>query len=486
MSGLSSNFLVHGVYITIDNSKANAGGVENFRTLLFGQKLSAGTATDNVPIQVFSGEQAGYFGVGSNLAEMLDQIFLQNAYGEVWVCPVEDASAGTQAAWTLTVTGPATASGTIYFYCNGDVYPIGVSTGDTVSTILTAIQTMIAAHPELPITAGTPESTTITITAKHKGTIGNQIQIGFNQVTGNKFPKGVAVTKASTNSGATDPTTIQTAIAAIPDTSFDLWLFPWSDSTTIGYFTTELSGRWSNLSQLYGVSLTQAYGSASTVEATGSGLNSQYVAVLDTGTNPVSAPYQEIANAAGIIAPSLEDDPALTLQTLPLTGIIGDGESTRRTIAQNQSILSAGVSTLSIDRAGDVSIGRMVTTYKTNSSGVIDHSYQDLTTMFLLAYLSKSLRSFCATTYARCKLANDGWAGAPGQKVATPSSIKADLVTWMRQEEYLGHLEAITDDVITNTTVTRDSTNRNMVHAILAPNLINNLITLDATIQFVL
>lgn len=483
---LTSNFKVPGVFVTIDNSRAGASGVENFRTMVIGQKLSSGTATANVPIRVFSGSQTGLFGVGSNMAEMLRQVFVSNITGEVWAIPVEDASAGTQAVWTLTVTGPATAAGTIQLYVNDQRLQVGVTSGQTVSSILSAIQATIAAHPELPLTAGTPDSTTIAFTARHKGTIGNQVQIGFNQSRGDAFPSGVGITLASTTSGATDPATVQTAIDAIPDEIFDLIIFPWSDATNIGLFSTELANRWGNMVQLDGIAFTPTYGAAATVVSLGESLNTPYVSVFDCGADPVSAPYQFIGNIAGVSAPSIEADPALAITSLPLTGIIGDGESTRRTLAQRQSILSAGISTLVIDRGGNVTIDRAVTTYKTNAYGVIDYSYQDVSTMFSLSYLRKSFRSFMATTWARSKLADDGWSGAPGQKVAMPSTIKASVIVWLRQMESQGLIEAPTQDDLDNLSVTRDSTNRNMVHIVMSPNLMNNLLITDATIQFVL
>ena len=98
-------YLNPGNFITTDNSAANTLIGEPFRTIIIGQKTSAGTATADTLTQVFSASDASaQFGVGSMLAEMFGKWFEKNTVNPVYAIPLDDAS-GTQGTQTLTVTG---------------------------------------------------------------------------------------------------------------------------------------------------------------------------------------------------------------------------------------------------------------------------------------------------------------------------------------------------------------------------------------------
>lgn len=480
---LPVNFQVPGTFVQISNAAAGAAGVENFRTLFFGQKTAAGTATENVPVRVFAGQQAGLFGIGSQLTITLDNFFANNRFGEVWAIPSEDDAGATAAVTTITVTGPATASGTLSLYVNGKLLRIGVSSGDSVADILASILATVNADPTLPITAGNATASTIDLTAKNGGSVGNQTSVAFNLAIGERFPAGVTAALAATTTGATDPD-IAGAITAIPDEIFNLMVFPWFDTTSIGLFATEIDGRWDQTTQLEGHALTASFGSVNAQTTLGDSLDNEHVTVFDCGTDPVSAPYQFVGALAGVMHANLEVDPARTLKSLPLVGVWGDGEATRRTLSDRQALLTSGIATHVIRRDGSVTIDRLVTTYKTNDFGAPDRSYQDVTTMFNLSYQRQSLIAMFATRFPRYKLADDGIAFGAGQPVATPSIIKSAVIDWMRGLEAEALIEAVTDEVIAATSVERVSGNANMVRVIIAPDLINNLLIVDAAIEF--
>lgn len=81
---IPSNIRVPGVYVEIDNTKANKGLIRfATRLMVFGQRLSAGTVAAGVPTLVTSYEQAvTYFGRGSQLANMFKALKLNNNYTE--------------------------------------------------------------------------------------------------------------------------------------------------------------------------------------------------------------------------------------------------------------------------------------------------------------------------------------------------------------------------------------------------------------------
>jgi phage tail sheath gpL-like len=110
-------------YAEMDNSQAGYF-TQSLRSLLIGQKLAAGSAVANVPYLVTSESQAiALFGAGSMLERMLDMYRLSDPTGELWCMAVADAGGGVAATGTITVTGPATAAGTINLYIAGQRVP---------------------------------------------------------------------------------------------------------------------------------------------------------------------------------------------------------------------------------------------------------------------------------------------------------------------------------------------------------------------------
>lgn len=216
-NNIPSNIRVPLFYAEVDNSQANSAQ-EVQRTLIIGQMLAAGTADDNVLEFVSRTDDAKtLYGAGSILARMHEIYRGIDPFGEVWCVGVPDAS-GTQATGTLVLTGPATAAGTINLYIAGQKIAVGVSSGDSITTIGDAIEAAVNAEASLPVTADNVAGT-ITFTAKHDGTLGNDIklQLNYRGLAGNEsLPAGIGATITAMASGATDPT-LTAAIAALGD-----------------------------------------------------------------------------------------------------------------------------------------------------------------------------------------------------------------------------------------------------------------------------
>src|SRR4051812_30478249 len=65
------------------------------RTLLIGQKTTAGTAPANVPL-ILSGDPTLLTGAGSMLTEMAIWARQNNPFGEIWMLPLADPAGTTQ------------------------------------------------------------------------------------------------------------------------------------------------------------------------------------------------------------------------------------------------------------------------------------------------------------------------------------------------------------------------------------------------------
>ncbi len=484
MSNIPATSLVPGVSVRIDNSLANTSLGETFKTIVIGQKTSAGTTTANTLTQVFSAEEAKTLaGVGSNLAEMFDSgWFKTNTTNEVFMVALEDDGGATAATLELTPTASSAEAGTIYMYVNGNLIRVGTSDDDAVSDITAAITEAVNADVDLPVTAA-DGTTIVTLTAKNGGTLGNQIDVRFNVNVNESFPTGVSVASAVGSAGATDPD-IADAIAAIPDEIYNLFVNPYTDSTNMTALATELERRWGNTVQLDGHAI-QAYGGTTSVVATyGDTLNSQYFTVIDSGKDTMQPEYVWAASTGGLMAGNASVDPALPFSSLEISGVTGDDEADRRNYSEKNTLLNAGISTHMVLTDGSVTVGRLVTTYKTNGVGAEDTSYQNTNTLFNLSYLRQSYITHKQTTFAQRKLADDGTVFGSGQPVVTPSINKGDTLALYQTWINLGLVEDI--DAFEETLVSeRDEINRSRINETMQPILVGQFYQIDNTLQFI-
>ena len=145
-----------GVYLEIDNSKALGGSLvaQPRRMLYIGNKLAAGLSPANTLQRINNpAEGAILFGRGSVLHEMLRGAREVNKESDMWAIALDDLAGGTQATKTLTLTGPATASGTMYLRVNGELVPVGVTVNDTATQVATATVAAVNAYLDAPVTA---------------------------------------------------------------------------------------------------------------------------------------------------------------------------------------------------------------------------------------------------------------------------------------------------------------------------------------------
>lgn len=191
---LTASSLASAVGVTPENVPFGTGATVLARkTLVIGTYDPAiTTITDEVPALVLSPEEAAdTYGAGFMLHRLVLASMAGSNKGETWVLPQSEV-AGAQATGTLTVTGPATANGTVYLYVGGDLVEVTVTSGDTATDIGDAIEAAITADTDLPVTASNAVGT-VTITSKSTGLFGNFIALTFNWGFQEALPAGVAI-----------------------------------------------------------------------------------------------------------------------------------------------------------------------------------------------------------------------------------------------------------------------------------------------------
>lgn len=483
---IPASFRTPGQHIEFDSSRAVAGlpPIDN-RVLLIGQKLAAGSAAALSINPISSASQAvALFGQGSQAARMAAAYFGADGFSEVHAIPLDDAGGSTKATCTLTLTGPATAAGTIPLYIAGERLAIGVAQAAIANTIAAAIVAAIAARPDLPVTAavgGAPNQHVVTLTARNGGTNGNDIDVRHSHNAGEALPAGVGLAITAMAGGATDPV-IDTVWPVIGDNHYRTIVLGVTDATTFASAAAELDDRAGSARMLESIAYGARRGTQGSLAAFGAGLNSELVSILGIGSSP-TCPAQAAAIYAAACGYFSAIDPARPLQTLALRGMVAPKVEARFTRAQRELLLRDGISTFTVTQSGACLIERAITTYQTDSFGLADVSFLDLETPLTLFYLRATLRARIAQKFPRHKLAADGTRYGAGQAIVTPSTIRAELLALAREWEELGLVEDL-DQYKADLIVERDASDPNRINALVPPNIVNQFRAFAAAIQF--
>lgn len=481
-----SNSRVPFVAVEINNSNAQQGpALLAYRVLLIGQKTSGGAATADTLQRVTTADAvATAAGRGSLLHRMALAYFANNSSTETWIGVLADDGSGVAATGTLTFTGPATADGTLALYVAGVRVPVGVTSGMTATQVATAVVAAVTANTNLPVTAAASTGV-VTVTAKNKGTAGNDIDLRLNYQDSESTPAGLAVAVVDMASGATNPN-LANLIAALGDQWFQVVAHPYTDSASLTAIEAEMASRYSASKMIDGMAVTSAVGTQAQLSTLGSGRNSPHSQIVaQPGDNPPAHPAEYAAAVAGVVAYYAQIDPARPFQTLAVKGLLPPAEADLFTRDERNLLLFDGISTTVLGAGGVVQLERMVTTYQTNASGQDDTSYLSAETMFTLLYLRYSFRAQWTSRYPRHKLANDGTRVGAGQAVVTPSIGKAEALSWFQNMEELGLVEDF-PAFKAGLVVERNGSNPNRLDFLLPPNLINQLVGVGASLQFVL
>lgn len=473
------NWLVPGVYLGVDNSNAVAGlPPQRKPILLLGMRKAGSAIVAGVRKQITGPKQgAEFFGRGSQLAHMCEAFVEAYAYNEVYALALDEDAAGVKATATITVTGPATADGTLTFVWGGRRRVVGVTKGQTAAQIATAIQAADAADGDSPTTS-TVLAAVVTVSARHKGAYGNDLSIVLNYYVGDKTPAGVTLDITAFEDGATDPD-ITDAIAAMGGDELYYTIVPgWNGDANMDALEAELELRANAIKAIPGHAIGAFRGNHSDSVAYGNARNSQFNTVLATGLSP-TPPWIWAAVLASVEGSFT--DPAVPRQNTKLPKVlvpVGGGF----TIEERQLLLLDGMATYKVT-VGEAYIERMVTTYQVNASNIEDPSYKDIEIMRCLAYWRNAIVARFLLKYPKAKLGNDGEKFAPGQIVVTPRLARGEILAVFDLLNYA----AIVEDrkqFAAELIVERDVNNVNQLNAYLPPNFVNQFRILAGLVAF--
>lgn len=470
-----------GHYVEFDKSMANSAlprPIQN--TLILGQKLETGSAANNVIIQVNSlSEAKALFGRGSMVARAFDYYARNESRRKIYVIGINDAAGSASATATITINTVATAAGNFDLMINGDNLSIAVLPTQTLANIATNIAASINANLDLPVTA-TTLAAVVTVTAKNKGTLGNNINLQHSYKFGQKLPSGMGVTITSMTGGAGDPDLVN-SLAAIGNEQIATYVSPYLDANNLATLKNFIDGRFDGMVMEDGW-----FGAVSNTTLTNNqNLGANHNVPFGTIAGQKGLPEWSVeAGAAyiGAIANETDKDPARPLTHVIVKGLTPPRIADRHTRIERQLLLKAGISTLDVI-GENVVIDRVVSLYKTNEQGEVDASYQDLNSLLTLYYLRWSYRHRIATKYPRHKLGDDGGNYSPNQPVVTPNTLKAEILSLFKLWENAALVENF--PLFKSTLiVVRDANNRKRVNIQAGPDLINQFLVSATQFQF--
>lgn len=478
-----ANLRVPFVYVEFDNSNAVQGPqLQPYKGILIGQKLAAGTITALTPTLITSADQAAVLaGAGSMLHNMAQAWFASNQYTPIYIIAFDDPGAGVAATNTITITGTPTAAGTLTTYIAGRRVQSAVALAASVTVIAAALAAAINADTSMPVTAAAAAGV-VTLTNKHKGLHGNDLDVRLNY-NGETTPAGVVATIVLPVNGSGVPV-FAPLFAAMGDEFYNVWVNPYTDTASLADINVELQSRAGPLRQIDAVAFGAKKGTVGALSTFGSGLNSQFLTIMATQNSPT--PTWEYAAEYGALAASyLQRDPARPLQTLQFSWIKAPKITDRFTNQERNLLLFDGIATSRTTPDGFVAIERTVTTYQKNSFGADDTSYLDVETIFTLSYLRYDFRNAILRKYPRHKLANDGTKFGDGQAIVTPNVIRVECVNKFREWESIGLVEGV-DQFKRDLIVERNISDPNRLDVVLPPDLVNQFRVMGVKLSFIL
>ena len=455
-----ANAKANNVFIELDKNKRKLGlQVVPQVVVVTGLMDSAVTAVSvGDQVQLFDPDQAGQnFGFGSEIHAMTRRMLLgQSAFPvTVIAIPLLEDVADVVAAGTITISITTVVAGTMNLYIAGDLVQITVVTADTDATIAAKIAAAITANPDLVVEAADTLAV-VDITAKWKGSTGDDITIAFN-LQGEELPGGVsAVIVAMT--GGTGEADIDGALNGIAESDIVTHIaHPFIDTTNLGKIEAYELIRWAPGVKKGFIAFTAIRGTEATAKALTITRNSFVSSIIGIQDTPQMASQVSAAIAAAD-AFSAAADPVLQLHTVQLPGFIPPTKANEWSYTERDDAVKNGCSTIK-NIAGAVVIDQLVNTFQTTGSGGTAQDVdRQVTTVTLLTAIIYDQDQYFTAQWARAKLANDSDSLPTGQKIMTPNVMQAELIS--RYDLYLARAWVEDrDGYIENLNIERNTTN---------------------------
>jgi phage tail sheath gpL-like len=418
-----------------------------------------GSYTSGIPIADAPNDDVlrNAVGVGSPMAKALEVINKFNPNGELTVIPLAEAGGGTASTGSIVISGSVVSAGDVKFLIGGseDVFTVPVVLGDTPTTVATKLRALINAKATCLVGAS-GSAGTVTLTAKQKGTHGNDFTILV-------YPKplnvtGLAFALTAFSGGATNPT-FPSLDSTVGDVRYDSVVVLSSDPTIIAQYNTEMESRFNAPKRvLDGLviackpAIQGDFDSLTTSLKTSKSLGYMVVKTVNTATHKglaskryafedacIFGAYRQLRYTNGsFLTPYVQNSGlrdtvgGVHQSTKPYTNTILAGWElpeigTEFSGAEIELAKGKGLFVIGTHRSGQyLTFSETVTPYRLNSQGVEDDSFKYIETVDTITHARQYTVDYLTSNYSQSALATN--TNASGFAIATQKSITSDML----------------------------------------------------------
>ncbi|HGB3673876.1 TPA: phage tail sheath subtilisin-like domain-containing protein [Salmonella enterica subsp. enterica serovar Muenchen] len=422
-----------GVYAEFNTRMAMRSLPGNLQRMLIIAPLSGGQAKALELHDVFSDDEAAMlFGSGSLAHIMSVSALKANRYLQLQVIGIADAAAGKPATADISLTGPATQSGTLTLWVANTRIDAPVQSGDSAQAISRSLLDALLRQKALPVTAqmATGDSG-VTLTARHGGEWGNDIRL-----SGRTTAPGVTVT-VSAMTGGENNAAVKDALTAVFAAGHQVIAVPWTDETTLRALREHLAATGDAMEKRGAVGVAGWPGTLATGTTLAGKSNDGRTTI---GWHPGSVCLQaEIAAGYAAVIAS-EEDPARPYNGLEIVGLDVTPLTARAGRREQENALHNGLAPLEVGPGDKVQIVRAISTHTRSDNGTDDPALLDLTTMRTLDYARKAWCDRIALRYPRDKATERNRRGVRSELI--------DVALKLEEEEIIENVMAMKDALI--------------------------------------
>ena len=352
----------------------------------------------NIPVLVTSAADVGdKFGFGT----MVHRLALKSQVGaqgiETWIQPQEETAGAVASFGEIDFAGSTgVIAGTLFVYLAGEQVKVAITDAMTVEGIADATVAAINADIDLPVTAAkTAVTFEVVITAKSKGTWGDDIDISLNLGVGETLPTGVtaAITGMASGSGLPDISTALNGLGTgdnANEAGFTEMIHGYGqDSSTLNYISNYV-GEGNDFTGLYDKTVARPFRSlVGDVGAGASGL-AAIIAVADLRLDDRSQgvvcvpgskshPAEIAAQAVGHMARVNNNLAEEAYNNISLIGVHVGAKADRWTAlySSRDTAVKSGVSPTIVE-GGAVKLQNVVSFYRPASVPVSSNAYREM------------------------------------------------------------------------------------------------------------
>lgn len=432
--------------------------------LILAPMTKSGVEKYSAPLRVYSDiDAAETFGYGSWAHLMTRQAIRNNSLIRLTVVGLADNESGVAATGSVVIDGTASSAGVLTVSIANEDFKISVTNGEGSASCASRMAALINGTRDSTVVAELSGST-INLTAKCKGEIGNGISLGYRNTA-----SGLSINLTAL-SGGQENAEIADALTSVAGEHYHIIISPFTDIANAKALSAHLESVSSPIEKKPAIGVLAWTGTMSS--------GSDFTEQLNDG-RLTCAWYKGASDNAAIIAAGYgaviasEEDPARPLNTLEIKGLTLVDVTQMPLFGELNQALFHGLTPLKIVNS-KVQILRAISTYTKSATNTDDPSLLDLTTIRTLDYTRKAIEQRIALRFPRSKLSN-----------RTPEKVKSeilDVLLKLDDEEILENVKANKGKLI----VQRNSIDVNRLDTQIPADVVNGLHVVANRIDLIL